>query len=105
MLGAADRAAVSDGSPLTDDQPPVPPAFEFDGSWPFTGTPSVGGHEVATVSSFRVDAPPDGIPVVTLSLVGAGALRLALAAGAARVQVSDQTREALILLGWTPPAN
>jgi hypothetical protein len=81
------------------------PAFGFDGSWPFTGTPSVNGHQVATVSSFRVDAPPDGIPVVTLSLVGAGALRLALAPGAARVQVSDETREALVSLGWRPPAD
>jgi hypothetical protein len=88
---------------VADGEAPAP-AFGFDGAWPFTGTPAVGGHPVATVSSFTVHAPPDGIPVVTLTLVGAGALRLALAAGAARVQVSDQTREALISLGWRPPA-
>jgi hypothetical protein len=83
---------------------PQPPAFAFDGSWPFTGTPEVNGSPVATVSGFTVTADPDGIPVVTLTLVGAGALRLALAAGAAKVQVSDRTREALISLGWRPPA-
>jgi hypothetical protein len=81
-----------------------PPVFEFDGAWPFTGTPAVNGHPVATVSAFDVHAGNDGIPVVTLTLVGQGALRLVLAPGAARVQVSDETREALISLGWTPPS-
>jgi hypothetical protein len=81
------------------------PVFEFDGQWPFTGTPSVNGHPVTTVSAFDVHAAPDGIPVVTLTLVGQGALKLVLASGAARVQVSDQTREALVSLGWTPPGS
>ncbi|HZR50101.1 MAG TPA: hypothetical protein VFB06_11335 [Streptosporangiaceae bacterium] len=87
---------------MADTDPP--PAFSFDGSWPFTGTPEVSGHPVATVTAFTVQAAPDGIPAVTLTLVGPDALRLALAPGAARVQVSDQTREALISLGWTPPS-
>jgi len=80
------------------------PAFELDGAWPFTGTPVVNGHPVATVTSFTIDAPHDGVPVVTLTLVGPGALGLILAPGAAKVAVSDETREALISLGWKPPA-
>ena len=81
-----------------------PPVFEFDGGWPFTGTPAVNGHRLTTVSSFDVHAAPDGIPVVTLTLVGSGALKLIFGSDAARVEVSDETREALISLGWTPPA-
>ena len=83
------------------DQPPV---FEFDGSWPFTGTQVINGHKLTTVSSWDVHAAADGIPVVTLTLVGAGALRLILGAGAAKAEVSDATREALISLGWMPPS-
>jgi hypothetical protein len=84
---------------------PDPPVFGFEGSWPFTGTPAVSGHPLAAVSSWDVRAAADGIPVVTLTLVGPGALKLLLGSGAARVQVSDETREALESLGWTPPAN
>jgi hypothetical protein len=87
---------------VTDPQP-VPPVFEFTGQWPFTGNPTVNGHALTTVSSWTVTAAPDGIPVVTLTLVGAGALKLMLGAGAARAEVSDATREALMSLGWTPP--
>lgn len=87
---------------MADDQAP---AFSFDGAWPFTGTPAVNGHPVATVSGFTVEAPHDGVPVVTLTLVGPGALGLILAGGAAKVQVADETREALISLGWKPPAD
>ena len=86
---------------MADEQPPA--VFEFDGAWPFTGTPAVNGSRLTTVSSWDVHAAGDGIPVVTLTLVGAGALRLILGAGAAKAEVSDQTREALISLGWTPP--
>lgn len=85
---------------MTAEQPPV---FEFDGAWPFTGTPSVNGHKLTTVTAWDVVADPDGIPVVTLTLVGPGALKLILASESARVQVDDQTREALVSLGWTPP--
>ncbi len=86
---------------MADEQPPV---FAFAGQWPFTGTPEVDGHPLAAVTSWDVHAGPDGIPVVTLTLVGPGALSLALGPGAARVQVADRTREALMSLGWTPPA-
>lgn len=85
------------------DDPQPPAAFAFDGQWPFTGTPAINGHAVPTVSSFDVYAGPDAIPVVTLTLVGPDALRLILANEAARVAVSDETAEALVSLGWTPP--
>ena len=82
----------------------APPVFEFSGAWPFTAQVKIAGHPVACVTSFRVDAAPDGIPVVTLTLVGPGALRLLLAAGAADVRIPDETRQALTALGWTPPS-
>lgn len=77
------------------------PVFSFDGAWPFTGDVKVNGQQVQSVNGFTVSASPDGIPVVTLTLVGPGALKLLL--GAAEVQVDDQTRQALQSLGWTPP--
>ena len=79
------------------------PAFEFAGPWPFSGEPTVNGHPLSTVTSFTVSAGPDSIPVVTLTLVGPEALRLVLDADAAKVQVADGTRDALISLGWAPP--
>lgn len=85
---------------MADAEPPV---FSFDGSWPFDGTVTISGHPVAAVSSWSVAAGHDGIPVITLTLVDQGALRLILGPGAASVRVSDETREALISLGWTPP--
>jgi hypothetical protein len=85
---------------LADEQDP--PVFAFDGTWPFTGTPDINGHPVASVTSFTVRADEGGIPSVTVTLVGPDALRLLL--GSARVQVSDETAEALESLGWKPPA-
>lgn len=81
-----------------------PPVFEYDGTWPFAGQVKIAGHPVSSVTSFAVRADADGIPVVTLTLVGPGALRLLLAAGAADVRIPDETREALTALGWTPPS-
>jgi hypothetical protein len=86
---------------VADEQSPA--AFEFGGSWPFTGTPAVNGHPMSTVSAWDVHAAADGVPVVTLTLVGPGALSLILGAGAAKTAVSDETREALESLGWSPP--
>lgn len=86
---------------MADDA--APPLFEYDGGpWPFGGTVKVGGHEMASVTSFDIHAAPDGVPVITLSLVDLGALKLLFTSG--RVQVADATRDALIALGWTPPA-
>lgn len=80
------------------------PVFEFEGTWPFNGQVKIAGHPVSSVTSFNVHAAPDGIPVVTLTLVGPGALRLLLAAGAADVRIPDETRQAMAALGWTPPS-
>jgi hypothetical protein len=82
----------------------APPVFAFEGSWPFTGTPQIHGHPMAAVTGWDVHAAPDGTPVVTLALVGQDALRLILADGAARVAIADESREALVALGWKPPA-
>lgn len=82
----------------------APPVFETDGQWPFSGTVKVNGHPLASVSSWSVTAAIDGVPIVTLGLVDQGALRLLLSPGAASVRVTDATRDALISLGWTPPA-
>lgn len=80
------------------------PVFEFDGTWPFNGEVKIGGHPVSSVTAFNVRADADGLPVVTLTLVGASAIRLLLAAGAAEVRIPDETREALTALGWSPPS-
>jgi hypothetical protein len=85
---------------VPDEQPPV---FEADGQWPFTSTVKVNGHPLASVSSWSVTAAGDGVPHVTIGLVDAGALKLLLGPGA-KVVVTDATREALVSLGWTPPA-
>jgi hypothetical protein len=92
----SERGAVADAE--------ATPVFEFSGTWPFNGQVKIGGHPVSSVTSFHVDALADGIPVVTLTLVGPGALRLLLAAGAADVRIPDETRQALTALGWTPPS-
>lgn len=94
---SGESASVAEGKP-------GPPAFEFDGVWPFTGTPTVNGHPLATVTAWDVHAEDGAIPVVTLTLAGPDVLRLILGGHAARVAVSDETRQALESLGWTPPA-
>lgn len=82
----------------------APPVFEVDGQWPFVAAVKVNGHPLASVSSWSVTAASDGVPVVSLGLVDQGALNLLLGPGT-RVQVTDATREALVSLGWTPPAS
>jgi len=84
---------------VADDQAP---AFGFTGSWPFNGEVTAGGHPIGTVTSWTITAPADGLPHVTLTLLAPGALALALSA--AEVAVDDRTRDALVALGWKPPA-
>ena len=86
---------------MADEQPPA--AFGFKGEWPFTGDVTVSGHAIKAISAWDIHAAADGIPVVTLTLVGPGALSLILGSGAAKAAVSDETREALESLGWTAP--
>lgn len=85
---------------MADDKAPL---FEFDGQWPFNGGVKIAGHEVASVTAFDIHAGHDGVPVITLTLVDSGALKLLLESG--QVRVPDATRDALVSLGWTPPAS
>ena len=87
---------------MAPDEPAPVPVFAFSGSWPFAGEVTAGGNPIGTVTGWTVSAPPDGLPVVTLTLVAPGALALALSA--AEVAVDDRTKQGLIALGWTPPA-
>ena len=80
------------------------PLFEFSGEWPFDGQLRIGGHPVASVTEFEVRAAHDGVPVITLTLVDRGALKLLLDREAGDVRVTDATRDALMSLGWSPPS-
>ena len=76
--------------------------FEFvaeGAAW--SGTPVVNGHKVLTCEHIDISIGPDSLPLVTLRLLAAEHLKLIL--GEASVSVVDETREALISLGWTPP--
>jgi len=75
--------------------------FEFSGSPWRSGMPVVNGRPLGAVKSVDVRIRPDEIPVVTLGL-DALDVRLALG-GDVAVGVTDETREALISLGWAPP--
>lgn len=86
-------------------EPKVPAvlSFEFDGRPPRMGVPVVNGHQVMAVQSFDVHVDCESIPVVTLNLPAVDALRLIFEDEALIIRVGNQTREALISLGWTPP--
>lgn len=76
--------------------------FEFDCDGPiWRGVPVVNGHRILTTTDIDVHIDAKSIPVVTLRLVAADMLKLAL--GGAAVQFDDETREALLSLGWTAP--
>lgn len=62
--------------------------------------PAVNGHVVAA-ASVDVHLDPEHFPEVTLRLIPADLLKIGLSP--ALVKVDDETREALISLGWTPP--
>jgi hypothetical protein len=64
--------------------------------------PVINGHEIFTTQSIDVHLDPSALPVVTVALLAADALNLVL--GDARIVTADETREALVSLGWTPPA-
>jgi len=75
--------------------------FETDGP-PWKGTVAVNGHRVMNAASFDVHLDCESVPVVTLNLLCADALRLAFK-DAALVRLGDETRDGLVSLGWTPP--
>ena len=77
-------------------------SFEFvaDGAT-WTGTPVVNGHKVLTCEHIDVSIGHDNLAQVTLRLLAGDGLKVVL--GEARIAVADETREALISLGWTAP--
>jgi len=76
--------------------------FEFEGTPPHTGVPLVNGHRVCSAEAIDVHIGALDVPRVTLRLLAADSLKLRL--DSAAVEVAGETREALISLGWTPPA-
>ena len=86
---------------MTGTAPEVPAqTFAFEGkSW--TGTPVVNGHPVHSATAIDVHIAAQEEPSVTLTLMPVDGLALLL--GGAQVSVADETREALLSLGWTPP--
>lgn len=84
-----------------------PASFEWEShgaGW--TGVPIVNGHRIHTTEAIDVHIDASSIPRVTLKLAAADFLKLRLTGlPQAHVDVADETREALISLGWTPPAS
>ena len=74
--------------------------FEFEGNGRRMGIPVVNGHPLATVTEFTVHADARALTEVKLTLLAADAVKLNLTGV---VTVDDETREALVSLGWTPP--
>lgn len=107
-MAAVDQSADPASTPAQSEPGSrVLSSFEFDASEvrPWMATPVVNGHKVTTASAFDVHMAWNEIPTVTLTLAAADALRLIFADKAALVKVGDETREALISLGWAPPAD
>jgi hypothetical protein len=77
-------------------------SFEVGGNGPFREAPRVNGHQLTSVMSFKVEAEAGELPVVTVRLLPAELLKLQF--GDVIVAVDGETREALVSLGWTPPA-
>jgi hypothetical protein len=57
-----------------------------------------------SAETIDVHVAAQDVAVVTLKLVAEDALKLLLDGTHFTVEVHDETREALISLGWTPPA-
>lgn len=88
---------------MTDDTPQAPRgSFEYHGTPPQPGVPVINGHPCHSVTGFDAYVAVGELPAVTLTLIPADALSLVLD-DPAIISVSDETREALISLGWTPP--
>lgn len=89
-------------TPVTqDDEGREKLAFGFEGAL-WRGVPVVNGHRLHGVESFDVHVEAGEVPAVTVRLAALDDLRLML--GGALVSVGDETRAALVSLGWTPPA-
>lgn len=80
-----------------------PASFEFVTDGPvWKGIPVVNGHKLMSVMSADIHLDGNSFPEVTLKLFASDLVKLGL--GAAQVRMDEGTREALVSLGWTPPA-
>lgn len=80
-----------------------PASFEFVTDGPvWKGIPVVNGHKLMSVMSADIHLDGESLPEVTLRLFASDLVKLGL--GAAEVRMDEGTREALVSLGWTPPA-
>lgn len=61
----------------------------------------VGGQRLHGVIGLELKADPNSMPVLTVAV----RLHEVDVDGAMTVQVPEQTRAALVALGWTPPAD
>lgn len=75
--------------------------FEYRADGPPMHAPAVNGHKLTSVMSFTVAVDVDSFPVVMLKLMPADMLKLMF--DGVIVSVDDETRQALVSLGWTPP--
>jgi hypothetical protein len=81
-----------------------PLSFEFSCDGPvWKGVPVVGGHKILSASRIDVSLDASGFPQVTMRLNVADSLKLGLSTAA--VLLDDGTCDALVALGWTPPAD
>jgi hypothetical protein len=76
-------------------------SFEYQGNGHLMQAPVVNGHKLTSVVSFTAGIDVESLPVVTLKLMPADMLKLMF--DGVIVAVDDETREALVSLGWTPP--
>jgi hypothetical protein len=104
------RGGDADGAPAAsapEAPKPLPPrgrelaSFEYAGGGPLMQAPVVNGHKLTSVVSFTAGVDVDSLPVITLKLMPADMLKLMF--DGVMVSVDDETREALVSLGWTPP--
>ena len=80
-----------------------PVTFEFTCDGPaWKGVPVVNGHRILSASAIDVHLDASGLPEVTLRLAAADGVKLGF--GPAVFKLDDDTRQALISLGWTPPS-
>jgi hypothetical protein len=80
---------------------PEKATFEWTCDGVFVHAPVVNGHKVNFVTGLALDGVAGKHPTVTLRLLPVHALDVALSD--ALIVLDDETREALVSLGWTPP--
>lgn len=102
------RPIIAERNDVTErDALPVPEkmTFEFKGDpSPYHGKAVVNGH-VVPCYSVDVRIEPGSVPMVTLAFPAADLLSLSLDGGGLLVKLTEETRAAMISLGWTPPAD